>query len=629
LGVRFAERLLPELIRLAGRSSGPAPTAEGRLAYAPLYECPRLPKFEFIAPLPLLAALLAALLASCSGGGGGSASAAPPAQNDPEPGPTVMVDGTVTFDLVPAVAGTGLDYAHITPSPARGVTVEAVNAATSAVLASSVTDAAGHYSLSVAANTEVLIRARAELERTEAPAWDVRVVDNTSNDALYVLDSPQFSTGSDDQTRDLHAASGWDGAAYSSERAAAPFAILDVVYEAMQFVQGAVPITEFPPLDMHWSTKNSPTETDSGGPNPATGELGTSFFNTFGIYLLGAEDSDTDEYDRHVIAHEWGHYFENSFSRSDSIGGPHSRGDQLDLRTAFSEGFGNAMSGILTGDSVYADTLGVGQTHGFAFDVERPLTGGATTNPGWFSEESIQQLIYDLYDSTPDKPEDQLALGFAPIYDSLADHVRTSVALTSIFPFIEGLKLALPEDQAVLIDPLIGTEAIDEIGDDYGTGQTNGGYLNSGVPAPPDSGVLPIYREAAVGEPVDNVCSTDDFEGATGSVNKLGSRAFLRFNVPVPGTFKIAATTTSMPSGATADPDMLLHQHGVIAPSEQPPNETTCTASNPAGCNESFSRLLAPGDYVLEVYEWTNTQDHDSDFPPIGTTCFKVEITQL
>jgi hypothetical protein len=34
--------------------------------------------------------------------------------------------------------------------------------------------------------------------------------------------------------------------------------------------------------------------------------------------------SHTDEYDDHVIIHEWGYCFEDKFSRSDSIGGNHS-----------------------------------------------------------------------------------------------------------------------------------------------------------------------------------------------------------------------------------------------------------------------------------------------------------------
>ncbi|HEU4618610.1 MAG TPA: hypothetical protein VFV10_11235 [Gammaproteobacteria bacterium] len=575
---------------------------------------------------------LASLLAACSGGDGSGASSLPPKNDDPSP--SVTIQGTVTFDLVPAsVGGTGvaLDYAEAMESPARGVTVEAVSNATSVVLASTTTDAAGHYALSVAANTEVLVRARAELIRAASPSWDVRVVDNTSADALYVLDGTASSTGMADETRNLHAASGWDGASYSGERSAAPFAILDVIYDAMQFVQGAAPatspVTSFPPLVVHWSAKNSLNSGPSGGPDPATGAIGTSFFNASGIYLLGTADSDTDEYDRHVIAHEWGHYFENSFARSDSIGGPHSRGDQLDMRAAFSEGLGNALSAILTGDSLYTDTLGAGQSRGFAFDVEKPLSAtGATTNPGWFSEESIQQIIYDLYDSTQDKREDSLALGFAPLFDALANHLKLSPALTSLFPFIEGVETLLPEDKPQ-IDALVGTEAIDPIGDDYGDGQTNGGYLDGIPQTAPDAEVLPIYGDIAPGGPSVKVCSTDDFAGATGSVNKLGSRAFLRFSVATPAMYGITATTTEMPGGATADPDMVLHQRGTVVKSWGPPDPSACTTSNPAGCRESFSRLLAAGDYVLEVYEWTNTQDRDADRPPIGRTCFNVAIT--
>src|SRR5690606_9356664 len=104
------------------------------------------------------------------------------------------------------------------------------------------------------------------------------------------------------------------------------------------------------------------------------------------IYLLGAEGKDTDEYDRHVIAHEWGHYFEHNFSRSDSIGGPHTRHDQLDMRVAFGEGFGNALSAMITGSSVYRDVVGPNQAHSFQFDVEGPLPFDGNDNPGWYSE---------------------------------------------------------------------------------------------------------------------------------------------------------------------------------------------------------------------------------------------------
>ena len=54
----------------------------------------------------------------------------------------------------------------------------------------------------------------------------------------------------------------------------------------------------------------------------------------------------TDEYDDHVVVHEWAHYFEANFSRSDSIGGDHASDNVLDIRLAFGEGFGNAYSAM-------------------------------------------------------------------------------------------------------------------------------------------------------------------------------------------------------------------------------------------------------------------------------------------
>jgi hypothetical protein len=44
---------------------------------------------------------------------------------------------------------------------------------------------------------------------------------------------------------------------------------------------------------------------------------------------------------------------------------------------------------------------------------------------------------------------------------------------------------------------------------------------------------------------------------------------------------------------------------------------------------ETFPRTLELGDYVLEVYEWTNTNRTDDPTPayrPIGRTCFDVTV---
>ena len=114
----------------------------------------------------------------------------------------------------------------------------------------------------------------------------------------------------------------------------------------------------------------------------------------------------------------------------------------------------------------------------------------------------------------------------------------------------------------------------------------------------------------------------------TGATNKLGSRAYLKFTVEAAGPHRITATTTSMPAGERADPDIVLHQHGVVFESDGPPADD-CVAGAPDACLETFTLSLAPGDYVLDVHEWTNTNSEtDPDYPPIGATCFDVEAVR-
>lgn len=568
-------------------------------------------------------ALVAAASAGLAGCGGSSSSAA-----DSPPASDAVISGTVTFDLVPVVAGLGLDYASTRASPARGVTVELVSAQ-DAVLASTATDAAGRYSLGVAPNTDVRVRVRARMQRTGAPGWDVEVLDNVNDDAPYALDGTVASSGANGGTRDLHAASGWDGTGYGQPRSAAPFAILDAVYDAMQFVAAANPAANFPPLKVHWSPDNVPSFGAEGTPDPATGELGTSYFAPDeGIYLLGREGLDTEEYDRHVIVHEWGHYLEGAFSRSDSIGGPHSRGDQLDLRVAFSEGWGNALSAMVTGDAVYVDANGAGQRQSYSFDIEAPLPRSPNPRPGWYSEESVQEIVYDVFDDddTRDEGRDGIALGFVPIYDVLTGPHRDARALTSIFTFVDGLKGLRPGD-ADSIDALVATHAIGRVADGYGTGE-----INVGEPTSSDferADLAPIYTPLALGARA-TVCSLDAFSGSvTGSTNKLGSRRFLRFEVTEPRLYQIAATTVEMPPGATADPDMVLHRGGTTEVFENEADATVCRTDNPRGCTEVATASLEADDYVLEVYEWTNTNAHDDDQPPIGRTCFEVEVRPI
>lgn len=557
---------------------------------------------------------LVALLAACSSGGNDDPGAVPG---------TVTVSGQVTFDRVPAIAGQGLVYAETVAQPARGVTVELLQAGV--VRSSTTTDAAGRYSFKDAPqDTDVSVRVRAEMLRIGTPSWNFRVVDNVNGEALYTLAGAVFNTGTTSVTRNLHAASGWGGASYTAARSAAPFAILDVAYDAVQLVLTADATTAFPALRFLWSPANVPVF------GAAPGEIGSSRFQPdVGILLVGAADQDTDEYDRHVIAHELGHYLEHYFSRSDSIGGPHALSDQLDMRLAFGEAWGTAFAAMATGDAVYKDTFGAGQRQSFSVDVEqRPSR--TNPNPGWFNEESLQSLIFDLYDNGRDVPPgslvvDDLALGFGPIWRAFTNEHRTTRALTSVFPFVNALKVARPADEA-LIDNLTRSQRIADIRDIYGTGQTNFGVPTKRTPVEVSMDFNTVYASMAVGATLQNVCSLDDYTSAlTGAENKLASRRFVRFTVTNPGPHTITVRARA-PLNAPADPDLVLHLGGgrkIV--SESPPN---CSVQTPSACVEEFTPTLAVGEHVLEVYEWSNTNAVDDTDPPIGRTCFDVTVTR-
>jgi hypothetical protein len=535
-------------------------------------------------------ALAGSLLAACGGGGGGG-------NNQPPPG-SVTVSGKITFDRIPldTTLGLGLNPAATVESPAREVTVQAIDASSNAVLATTVTDANGDYSVSVPSNRNLFIRARAEMVKTgTAPTWDFTVRNNTTagnNDALYALDGAAATSGTANSTRNLRAGTGFSGNTYTGERAAAPFAILDTVFRAKALVLGAAANTAFPSLSLFWSDQNRTSVPPFCADD---GNIGTSSYVAFaageidkcgqptatGIYILGdfaGGSGDTDEFDQSVLAHEFGHYIEDTFSRTDSIGGSHSgSADRLDLRVAFGEGWGNAFSGMALGDPFYRDSiLGVAQDFRIDLETDDP------NNEGWFSEASVGELLWDLFDPA-NESGDTVALGFAPIFAALAGAQKSTDALTSIFPFITALRSANAGSVAG-IDDLLDGEDISGT-DDFGTGETNTG----GDPA-----ILPIYTTIVRNDPPITVCSRSPAGNA--DANKVGNRVFLRFDNDATHLITVQATGSVGGGGTVAatDPDIFVLQRGSLA----------TFAAGTGGTEMTPQVQLPAATYIIEVYDF-------------------------
>jgi hypothetical protein len=527
--------------------------------------------------------ILSFAIATLSGCGGDSAAPPSPSVVVPLPPPptppsgNVSISGVMTFDRVPNNAATNtLDYANIIRSPIRRHVVEAANSA-GAIIATTSTDIAGRYSVTVPAGAPVSIRVRAQVLSIAGATYNIQIVDNTNANAPYVLAGSLVDSGTTNSTRDLNAASGWGGTSYTGSRAAAPFAVLDTVLEAVEDIVAVDASVAFRPLNILWSPNNRPATGTL-----ANGEIETSFFSfTSGnepfIALLGAADTDTDEYDSHVIVHEFGHYVEGTLSRSDSLGGSHSDNEALDSRVAFSEGFGNAFSGMILNDPRYRDSFGPRQAQGFSVNVE----ANGQSPAGWFNEGSVGSILYDIFDTNSDGA-DNISAGFGPIYRALRDSTYINNAfVTNIHSYL-GTLAGQPGIAVTSLDALIAQQSIGSRRADI-VGETNSGGLPFG---------LPYYKLATVGGAAVNVCSTNRF----GTENKLGNYDFVRLSNAAARQVTVTVTARRGPNATTVDPLFTVYQRGAFVR----------TRDLSGGTSETETFSLPAGEFIIAVASFAN-----------------------
>jgi len=508
-------------------------------------------------------------------GASSSASSVGISVNPPAAG---TVSGRVRFTRIPTTASSGLNYGNPQLKPARGVLVHAVAADDATdVLASATTNANGDYTMSVVGNTDIKIVVVSQMLRDATqplPRWDFRTQDaEAANPAPYTYTNGTTFNTSNGTGRNVDIPSGFNSTgAVTGTRASAPFAILDTVYQAVQLVLSVAPNTDFPELVLDWATDNPGGETyfDLSG---ASTQL---------IVLSADTTEDTDEFDQHVIAHEFGHYIEANYSRADNIGGAHGLGDKLDVRVAFGEGFGYAFGAIVLDDPVAVDTfVDNGTRVSSTFDVEdNPPTPNDSTGC-WCSESSVWSVLWDIVDANAD-PNDGVNLGFAAIWEVLINEQRTTPAFTSLFSFITAVKSENPASAAA-IDTLVAAQNTSGITDIWGTGET---HVPASVAA---AAALPLYTDITVGGPAVIVRNVND----AGTYNTLGNHRYLRFSVASQRSITVTAASSN-PS--QPDTDFRVWRAGTfIKAGEDPPS-----------VNEQETFPASPGTYLIDVYDCAN-----------------------
>ncbi|HUQ09502.1 MAG TPA: PKD domain-containing protein [Steroidobacteraceae bacterium] len=508
-----------------------------------------------------------------------------------------VIGGNVTFTGVVQFARANftasfprpLNYASPVNRPARGVLVRALNAGTQTERANTVTADDGTFALSLPANTSIDIQVVARMQRTGSPSWDVRVQDGTTGNSpfTYKPPAPFSSSVGSPQTINIPLGITSSGTAPNlAARASGPFAILDTIYTAIQGVRSVAPNTTFPALIVDWGSQADGTFFSSGPVQH--------------IALLSDLTEDTDEFDQHVIAHEFGHYIEHNFSRADNIGGSHAIGDKIDPRVAFGEGFGYAFAAMILNDPDARDSFFGDITPSDGVDNPVHASGGFNieTNPTgsngcWCSESSVYSILYDLYDSAADA-NDTVALGLQPIWDVLTTAQKNTPAFTTIFSFITALKA----DQAAsagAINTLVAAQNINASTiDAFATTET---HFPTTVP---QAAALPVYTTATVGGGPYVLRNVDD----AGHYNKLGNHRFLRLTATSTRSVTITATSSNT---NTPDVDFRVYRAGEVEVSGEDPS-----SENP----ESEQVSITSGrTYIIDVYDCANGCDTDQGTP--------------
>jgi hypothetical protein len=545
---------------------------------------------------------------------------------------TSGIAGRVTYDWIPALdpgeGGPKLGYSATQVRPARRVVVEALDAAnTSVSLGKSSTDDDGYYSIPVANGASAILRAYARVQETTGyvadgippdhctgGTWHVSIVDNTSGKAEYAIQKATAVTApAADVT--LHAATTFASGHYTS-RAGAPFTLADDAVGAIEKICEGQPAPSLPLLNINWSPNNVP----SGG-NWDLGQIGTSFYTTeagvSNMYILGKESVDTDEYDDHVIVHEFGHFLEDRLYRSDSIGGMHYLGtDLLDPRVAFSEGYASAMAALVLDDPYYVDTNGTGQASGFGFTV---ATAPAGNDRGIYSEVSAAHLLYTLYLNRG------AGGSYDRIHDVLLSYQKTSSAFATLQTFASyynqlhgGAADGLQNLWATVLDgdydslcqgPCAGTadtadpfDADNDLGLHYAATRTYYGATKTAQ-------FWRLYKELTGSGFTAPGDAHDVVVGTSRGANKLGVQRWYRYVAPSTGTKTLSV---DLPSACGSDPngdllDMYVWDRGTLLSGNEAATELTC---------ESYALAAAGGQtYVVVVGGWTTDKP---DVPGFG-----------
>ncbi len=305
------------------------------------------------------------------------------------------------------------------------------------------------------------------LSRADNNFYKASVLNNPTDMAPYKTAVSFTGNGTANQAVTLPAAS------YTGTLEGGAFNILDQIFIANEYLRnntgcgavGTLPCTTFTvasKAQIFWKPGLSPGayyNQPTASISFFLPEASSSYGMASGIYIMGGKEGsicvDTDHFDNSVLIHEYGHFLEKTYSKSDSPGGSHNGNSIIDPRLAWSEGWANFLQGAVRAEARYVDTHGnsdcsSGTGVSINLNLETITSGqdavsGATyLGEGVFREVSVSRALWDMVEGTGTGDSMGASLGFGPLWKTFSDasvgFASTSIRFRNIGHFNEILR---------------------------------------------------------------------------------------------------------------------------------------------------------------------------------------------
>lgn len=377
--------------------------------------------------------------------------------------PSITVTANATYFYRPTVYVGGSDAYILSGNPVSdnipGAEVIVKNS-NGEIVQCSFTDESGNISLSLpksAGTYSLVVQSRALNNLIK-----VSVLNEINANQPYSI-SKSFSLAGTETTFGAGTLTAYARKSESAAIEGGAFHILKAIFDANKYirVQTSQPSWVAEKVTVYWQAGFNPYSY-LGFPNSLI-----SFYSSGKrqLFILGGKDgnvstADTDHFDRAVIIHEYGHFLEDVYAKSDSPGGSHNGNFIIDPRLAWSEGWAYFFQGAVQSINRSVDTAGFcndsveGGVCTLMTYLKHDQSGGTASldavsvnGEGTFREVSIVRTLYKTMATLSTVHPHGAAIPFSEIWNIFSNtstgFASSQVRFRNVAPFLGQLNTVI------------------------------------------------------------------------------------------------------------------------------------------------------------------------------------------